>query len=242
MGKKICTRCQEERDAEEDFKWEYKSRGKRQRRCKYCQAELSKRHHQINKQIYNENTRIRKARIVSENTRHIAAYLSQHPCVDCGQTDMRLLEFDHVIGKKYRGIANLLSWGFNWQVIEAEIAKCEIRCANCHRIKTVEHDRGGRSSHPLREPRKKTFRLVYDYLLSHPCVDCGCSDIRVLEFDHVYGEKIDAVSHMLSQSCGWPRIMSEIAKCEVRCANCHRIKTYERGGWWRVGLGEDAAG
>ena len=38
--KKICKTCKEERDAEEDFSWEYKSLGIRQKRCKFCQAEL----------------------------------------------------------------------------------------------------------------------------------------------------------------------------------------------------------
>ncbi|MBO0778932.1 MAG: hypothetical protein J2P37_08925 [Ktedonobacteraceae bacterium] len=231
--KKICIRCGEERDAEEDFRWEYKTRGIRMARCKYCQSELSKHHYQKNKHIYNERTRIRKAQTISENTHRIADYLSRHPCVDCGQTDPRLLEFDHINGKKYRGIARLISWGFNWQIIEAEIAKCEIRCANCHRIKTIEKSRGGRSTQPLRKPRKKTWQLLYAYLSTHPCVDCGYTDIRVLEFDHVHGDKTDEISHMLSQGCGWARISSEIAKCEVRCANCHRIKTNERGSWWK---------
>src|SRR5689334_16569833 len=130
--KKLCSCCGKERDAEKDFRWEYKSRGIRQSRCKYCQSELSKLHYQNNKQIYNERTRAYKTQTLIENTSRISTYLSTHPCVDCGQTDIRLLDFDHVIGQKSRGISNLFTWGFNWQTIEAEIAKCEIRCANCH--------------------------------------------------------------------------------------------------------------
>lgn len=56
---------------------------------------------------------------------------------------------------------------------------------------------------------------------------------RVLEFDHVRGSKIDAVTRLLSKRLCWPSIEAEIAKCEVRCANCHRIKTSEQGGFWR---------
>ncbi len=238
--KKICSACGEERDAEEDFKWEYKNRGIRQSRCKYCQAELSKRHYQNNKQIYKDRLRAYKRHVRSESMYRIAAYLSKHPCVDCGQTDLRLLEFDHVNGEKSREIADLISWGSYWQAIEAEIAKCEVRCTNCHRIKSIEHERGWRSTHPIKETRK-TYQLVHVYLSTHPCVDCSCSDIRVLEFDHIYGEKIDEISHMLSQNCGWTRISSEIAKCEVRCANCHRIKTYERGGHWRFTAMKDSS-
>ncbi|MEO7019954.1 MAG: hypothetical protein ABI234_07370, partial [Ktedonobacteraceae bacterium] len=70
------------------------------------------------------------------------------------------------------------------------------------------------------------------------CVDCNCLDIRVLEFDHVHGKKAKSISELLKNSASWPRIQSEIAKCEVRCANCHRIQTMERGGWWRIKLSE----
>ncbi len=143
--KKICTSCGIERDAENDFRWEYKSRGKRQARCKYFQSELSKLHYRNNKPIYNERTRIRKAQVLTENIAHISSYLSTHPCVECNLADIRLLEFDHVNGQKSREIADLFSWGFNWFTIETEIAKCEVRCANCHRIKTVERGKWWRA-------------------------------------------------------------------------------------------------
>jgi len=61
------------------------------------------------------------------------------------------------------------------------------------------------------------------YLLSHPCVDCGNKDVRVLEFDHVRGIKYKQVTNLLQGS--WNKIFEEIEKCEVRCANCHKIKT-----------------
>lgn len=233
--KKVCTYCGLERDEENDFNWEYKSRGKRQARCKYCQSELSKLHYRNNKPIYNERTRVRKRQTMAENMVRTSSYLATHPCVDCNQADIRLLEFDHVNGQKSREIADLLSWGFNWSTIETEIAKCEVRCANCHRIKTIEQGRGWRSSQPIQQA-PKCYQMVHIYLCDHPCIDCGNSDIRVLEFDHVRGYKTDGISHLLSQGCGWPRIEAEIAKCEVRCANCHRIKTSERGGWWRNSL------
>ncbi len=230
--KRICSICLQERDEEEDFRWQYKDRGIRQNRCKYCQSEMSKQHYQNNKSLYNERTHLSKTRVLSQNKSQLYTYLSTHPCIDCGETDIRLLEFDHINGQKSEGIANLLTWGFNWPTLEAEITKCVVRCANCHRIKTIEQGKGWRSTQPAKRPRK-TYQMVYIYLQEHPCIDCGCSDIRVLEFDHVNGQKTDEISHILSQNYGWPRIEAEIAKCEVRCANCHRIKTIERGGWWR---------
>ena len=73
---------------------------------------------------------------------------------------------------------------------------------------------------------------IYNYLLSHPCVDCGENDIVVLEFDHVSGEKLNSVSSIKRN--GLASTISEIEKCEVRCANCHRRKTAKQFGWNRT--------
>jgi hypothetical protein len=77
----------------------------------------------------------------------------------------------------------------------------------------------------------KNRQWVWDYLLQHPCIDCGESDPIVLEFDHVRGDKINNVSRMIRIN-GLDAIQAEIAKCEVRCANCHRRVTYKRAGWF----------
>ena len=69
------------------------------------------------------------------------------------------------------------------------------------------------------------------HLLNNPCVDCGEADIIVLEFDHVGGDKHFNISDATRLGYGMPKLKAEMAKCEVRCANCHRKKTYERGGW-----------
>lgn len=74
--------------------------------------------------------------------------------------------------------------------------------------------------------RNKMYKL--EYLLSHPCIDCGYSDPRALEFDHVKGKKKDNVSTLCMKARSLDLIKEEIAKCEVRCANCHNIVTYER--------------
>ena len=136
--KKICPSCGEECDAEQDFRWRYRDRGIRQVRCKYCQAESNKTHYQNNKQVYLERALTRNARVNTENKQRLYTYLSSHPCVDCGQTDVRVLEFDHVQGNKSANITRMLDNAVSWETIEAEIAKCEVRCANCHRIKTLE--------------------------------------------------------------------------------------------------------
>jgi len=83
--------------------------------------------------------------------------------------------------------------------------------------------------------RQEHARRIFEFLETHPCVDCGETDPVVLEFDHVRGRKTSAVCSMLRLGKAWQRIVEEINKCEIRCANCHRRKTaIERGYYhWR---------
>jgi hypothetical protein len=73
-----------------------------------------------------------------------------------------------------------------------------------------------------------------DYLLDHPCVDCGETDLRVLELDHEDPAlKTANVGRLLASALPWSTVLAEIDKCSVRCANCHRRRTAESYGWWR---------
>lgn len=69
------------------------------------------------------------------------------------------------------------------------------------------------------------------YKLKHGCVDCGYTDHpAALEFDHLPGsDKLAPVGNLVLASM--ERLMAEIAKCEVVCANCHRIRTTDREQW-----------
>jgi len=75
--------------------------------------------------------------------------------------------------------------------------------------------------------RVETREKLFEYLLAHPCIDCGEKDPLVLDFDHLR-DKTDGISRMRTRSNTWARILKEIAKCEVRCANCHRRVTHRR--------------
>jgi hypothetical protein len=81
------------------------------------------------------------------------------------------------------------------------------------------------------EYRDRNKQLIIDYLLSHPCVDCGEDDLLVLEFDHVRGVKIGAVGVIANGGASVEKLKAEIAKCEVRCANCHRRRTVKQLNW-----------
>jgi 6-phosphofructokinase len=80
--------------------------------------------------------------------------------------------------------------------------------------------------------REKLREVIYAYLLEHPCVGCGESDPIVLEFDHIdRSDKTSSVNRLLADKVGIKRLMAEIAKCQVLCANCHRRKTAVQMGW-----------
>jgi len=70
-----------------------------------------------------------------------------------------------------------------------------------------------------------------EFMAGRSCVDCGNTNLLVLEFDHVRGTKRYEISIMLNAGFAWARIVEEIAKCEIRCANCHRVKTAIQLNW-----------
>jgi hypothetical protein len=76
---------------------------------------------------------------------------------------------------------------------------------------------------------------VFDYLMSHPCVDCGEKDLLVLQFDHRENKHHD-ICFLMRNYIAWPKLLEEIQKCDVRCANCHMRKTAKYAGYWKVRL------
>lgn len=85
--------------------------------------------------------------------------------------------------------------------------------------------------------RERNRNFLVSFLSKNPCVRRGNTDVRVLEFDHILPEtKKFCVSRMVSsQHHSISTIQREIDKCQVLCANCHRIKTHEeRGLDWEV--------
>lgn len=78
--------------------------------------------------------------------------------------------------------------------------------------------------------RIRTARAWVDAYKAQPCMDCGHRyPSPVMELDHVRGEKVDAVASMAHLGYGIEKIEAEMQKCDVVCANCHRIRHIERG-------------
>lgn len=160
------------------------------------------------------------------------------PCSDCGSRfAAHQMDFDHRDSavKAFR----LTSGGAMLKSHAAprdEARKCDVVCANCHRIRTQARHR--LRSIPLRdgtrylERKRRHWReqaALLDRLRDVPCLDCGCRFLScAMDFDHRDpGTKSHTVSRMIGRA-GTPRILEEVAKCGIVCANCHRARTYDR--------------
>lgn len=82
-----------------------------------------------------------------------------------------------------------------------------------------------------RSRRARAFEYVTSLKEGKPCADCGQVFPPVcMDFDHVRGVKYLSVGQMAACGYGVGRLDDEIAKCELVCANCHRIRTHDRRG------------
>ena len=130
-----CQRCHEILPATA-FAWRSTERGIRQPWCRSCHNAHKRSAYGRNRSREIARTAARRLRLISENAPRLHEYLTGHPCVDCGESDPVVLEFDHLRDKRC-DVTQLLWSGFLWSEIELEIAKCEVRCANCHRRRTA---------------------------------------------------------------------------------------------------------
>lgn len=68
--------------------------------------------------------------------KYIQEYKERHPCMDCKTSyPYYVMDFDHVRGKKHKNVAELIPT-LSKKKIDEEIAKCEVVCSNCHRVRT----------------------------------------------------------------------------------------------------------
>lgn len=68
-------------------------------------------------------------------------------------------------------------------------------------------------------------------LKQRPCIDCGGKFPDVaMDFDHVRGEKLFNIGQAVHHDMAWQRLLDEVAKCDIVCANCHRIRSWCHNG------------
>jgi len=158
-------------------------------------------------------------------------------CQDCGLAfEPHQLDFDHRDPslKRFRLTAGAASLKPRATLLD-EASRCDVVCANCHRVRTqARHAQldAQPGDSPNLARKRATWRRqaqLLDSLRDVPCEDCArrfppCA----MDFDHRDPDmKRQAVTRMIGRA-GINGILAEVAKCDIVCANCHRLRTFER--------------
>jgi hypothetical protein len=83
--------------------------------------------------------------------------------------------------------------------------------------------------------KQRAKQFISEYLSQRSCMDCGESDVEVLTFDHVRGEKKDNIADLVKGGLSIKTISLEIEKTDVVCFNCHMRREQGRRGYSRFG-------
>ena len=111
--------------------------GKRTSYCVECNREYGKKNYQENKERY-----FKQAKKRDQQLDELILKYKNKPCTDCGVSyPPYIMDFDHLDGNtKEYGICYMRRRRMAFDKIEAEIAKCEVVCANCHRERTNQRN------------------------------------------------------------------------------------------------------
>lgn len=193
-----------------------------------------------NRSYYQRNREheIARVRLRQDVTRDLLRGLRDRPCADCGGSyRAHQMDFDHRDpGTKSFRISSGRAMLAPIERLFAEVDKCDVVCANCHRIRiwrqgSVTRRLVAPASRNLERKRSswRAHARLLDSIKDAPCVDCGRRfPPSAMDFDHRdAGTKRVAVSRMIGRA-GTAAIMAEVAKCDIVCANCHRERTFCR--------------
>ena len=119
------------------------------------------------------------------------------------------------------------------------------QCKSCYKehrkTYSVEHYRKYGDAYRLRAKirraivRKDLQSKMLEYLSGKSCVICGEADIRTFEFDHLHPEnKTFSIAKGMTDGKKWDEILSEIKKCRILCANCHKKHTASQRNWYKL--------
>lgn len=120
------------------------------------------------------------------------------------------------------------------------------QCKICYQIHRLNYQRAHYEKYKdayktrakaYRDKKRQEFRdQIYGFLINQSCNDCGESDIRVLEFDHLdKDKKAFSISQAFKLGKKPEEIDAEIKKCQILCANCHKKRTAKQFNWYKNG-------
>jgi hypothetical protein len=167
-----------------------------------------------NAKIYRSQKRRRKRR------KNELVALAGGRCVDCGYAAcIAALEFHHRDpSTKEFGVGN---FGGSLEKLMAEFVKCDLLCANCHRIRHAIEDDGAEPDRLFYARRELKQRAVA--YMGSTCGECDRHGRpAVFEFHHIDATEKDFGISRSGIIRAWDKIVAELEKCVMLCANCHR--------------------
>ncbi|MDE2425612.1 MAG: hypothetical protein KGO96_06860 [Elusimicrobia bacterium] len=207
------------------------------RRRKYIKTnreyyrEKNKEWHSKNKEYLKQNKYPKiRAKIVKRKV-EIQKYKESIPCKDCGiKYNYWVMEFDHIRDKKYE-ISFMINSTHSDKTIWEEIAKCELVCTNCHKVRTYKQTELLKNNNRgFMKAKNKIREITKSFRENKKCLDCQKEyPWFVLEFDHRNPEdKIENISNTDFWIGKTPLLFEEIKKCDIVCGNCHHTRSYKR--------------
>lgn len=213
---------------------EGKAATKRRNARRWADPEYRKRSLEWNQSRRQRNGATADLRRARRRLQKIVDEWKKQGCADCGYDDIRAIDPDHMVSAKKAGnISRLVQLCASADRIRAELDKCVPRCTRCHR-RATKKQRPSSWRTADRLPPSWQRRLDYqdrnDVIKPEQgCTDCGWRGwARGLDWDHVCGLKVASVAALIANGRPWLEIVEEMKKCEVVCANCHRIRTVLR--------------
>lgn len=137
METKVCTQCGMEKPIEQ-FPLRSRLSQRRQSYCHECSSKMGSSWYQRNKEYQKQNAKKHMQEYRQKAKEFAWDYLSTHPCITCGERDPQVLEFHHARGQKETEVSRLVANGASLSTLKAEIEKCDVLCANCHRKLTAK--------------------------------------------------------------------------------------------------------
>ena len=166
------------------------------------------------------------------------------------------MDFDHVRGRKVFALSVAYRKATSIRVAQEELSKCDLVCANCHRDRTQELHKDSRLDPSsvvipdlvkptlgqtwygvnkartmalIKVRRLETVEFIRSLKDGKPCSDCGVvHPYWRLDFDHLWDKSVNVSLIASKKHWGQERILKEVAKCDLVCANCHRVRTSGR--------------
>ncbi len=132
---KLCSKCNKLQDVI-CFGKRASSKDGLKSQCKSCDQLYSQ---NMNREKRNKRQSISRKQRIKELQLKMLIFLSDKKCAHCPENDPIVMEFDHLDASlKEISISEAIVRCFSWERIQAEIDKCQILCANCHRRKTAK--------------------------------------------------------------------------------------------------------